>query len=84
MLFNLRYGQRVNTDRRTQEVLIQDGKIEVTAKDYLRTTAVRRYLDRRFWQLLDHLSGVLCRRIPRSAYRIEPVHVGHNRAREDL
>jgi hypothetical protein len=30
MLFKLRYGQGVNTDRRTQEVLIQDGKIEKT------------------------------------------------------
>jgi hypothetical protein len=26
----------VNTDRRTQEVLITDGKIEVVAKDYLK------------------------------------------------
>jgi hypothetical protein len=44
MLFKLRYAQGVNTDRRTQEVLIQDGKIEVVAKDYLkdygRTSAI--------------------------------------------
>jgi len=36
MLFKLRYAQGVNTDRRTQEVLIKDGKIEVVAKDYLK------------------------------------------------
>jgi hypothetical protein len=36
MLFKLRYGQGVNTDRRTQEVLIQDGKIEVAVNDYLK------------------------------------------------
>src|SRR4029077_8764490 len=36
MLFKLRYGQGVNADRRTQEVLIQDGKIEVAVKNYLK------------------------------------------------
>ncbi|KAN0076154.1 hypothetical protein V8E54_006296 [Elaphomyces granulatus] len=36
MLFKLRYAQGVNADRRTQEVLIQDGKIEVATKDYLK------------------------------------------------
>lgn len=36
MLFKLRYAQGANTDRRTQEVLIKDGKIEVIAKDYLK------------------------------------------------
>jgi hypothetical protein len=33
MLFKLRYAQGINTDRRTQEVLIKD---EVVAKDYLK------------------------------------------------
>ena len=36
MLFKLRYAQGINADRRTQEVLIQDGKIEVATKDYLK------------------------------------------------
>jgi hypothetical protein len=36
MLFKLRYAQGVNADRRTLEVLIQDGKIEVATKDYLK------------------------------------------------
>ena len=33
---SLSYAQGVNADRRTQEVLIQDGKIEVATKDYLK------------------------------------------------
>jgi hypothetical protein len=68
MLFKLRYAQGVNADRRTQlEVLIQDGKIEVASKDYLkdygRTPTI--------WT-----EG--------PAHWLESVHVGYNRAGENL